>query len=48
MDGKGLLSATGDFVVYATDLELVNFRRNLKASVPPAVVHKLSKNGWLP
>ena len=47
-DWKGRLSTTEDFVAYATDLELVDFRRNLKASAPPAIVQRLSKNGWLP
>jgi hypothetical protein len=47
-DWTGLLSTTEDFVAYATDLELTDFHRNLKASTPPSILKRLSKNGWLP
>jgi hypothetical protein len=47
-DWTGLLSTTDDFVAYATDLELTDFHRNLKASTPTSILKRLSKKGWLP
>ena len=43
----GTLKTTPDFVVYATDLELVDLNKNMKISVPPARLAEFKKKGWL-
>jgi hypothetical protein len=47
MNWTGILQTTEDFVCYAVDLELTEFRRNLKASAPPELVKAFGQKGWL-
>jgi hypothetical protein len=43
VDWTGRLNVTPDFVVYAVDFELGDLSKNLKQSVPAAILAKLKK-----
>jgi hypothetical protein len=47
MDWTGVLATTEDFVAFAVDLELSEFRQNIKASARPEVLEALKRKGWL-
>ncbi len=48
IDWSDRLQTTSDFVVYATDSEQSDFRKNFKFSVPSNLLAKFKKAGWLP
>lgn len=45
---SGILKTTPDFVVYATDLELGDLRKNLRYSIPRDLYNHFNKQGWIP
>ena len=47
LNWKRLARVTGDFVVFAVDLEGTDLQKNMKKSVPPTVLKKLKANGLL-
>jgi hypothetical protein len=48
VDWRGALTTTSDFVAYSTDLELGDFRKNLKSTISPDLFKRFERNGWLP
>jgi hypothetical protein len=47
LDWGGKIDTTPDFVAYAVDLELADLQKNLKASVPEALLAELKSNRLL-
>ncbi len=47
LDWSAALPTTKDFFAYATDLNLVDLDRNIKASCPPATLQRLQTQGLL-
>lgn len=47
-DWQGILPVTSDFVVYATDLELGDFRETLKSTITPELLLNFKNKDWLP